>query len=180
MSRTSSSLTALLGLLAVAGYQNRDKIGDFLRQQQGATGARTNPDGSAQPAFGGNGNTQPGGGMFDNLGDTLGDLFSGDSANPNSLGNVINSGLGSLLETFRANGQGEVADSWVKDGPARRLEADQLASAIGPDTLDELQQQTGLTREELLARLSQNLPEAVDKFTPDSRIPSTQEAVKLV
>ena len=179
MSRTSSSLTALLGLLAVAGYQNRDKIGDFLRQQQGAAGTRTGSDGTAQPAFGG-GTAQQGGGMFDNLGDTLGDLFSGDSSNPNSLGNVINGGLGSLLETFRANGQGEVADSWVKDGPARRLETDQLASAIGPETLAELQQQTGLTREELLARLSQNLPEAVDKFTPDSRIPSTQEAVKLV
>lgn len=176
MARGSSTMTALLGLLAVAGYQNRDKIGEFLRQQ--GLG-RTAPGATPQAATG-SPTAQPGGGLLDNLGDTLGDLFSGDNANPNSLGNVINSGLGSLLETFRANGQGEVADSWVKDGPARRLETDQLAQAIGPETLTDLQHQTGLTRDELLSRLSQNLPEAVDKFTPESRIPSSQEAVKLV
>ena len=176
MARGSSTMTALLGLLAVAGYQNRDKIGEFLRQQGIGQGGSNTSSQTAQ----GNGGTQPTGGVFDNLGDTLGDLFSGDSANPNSLGNVINSGLGSLLETFRANGQGEVADSWVKDGPQRRLETDQLAQAIGPETLNDLQTQTGLTRDELLQRLSQNLPEAVDKFTPESRIPSNQEAVKLI
>lgn len=176
MARGSSTMTALLGLLAVAGYQNRDKIGAFLHQQGLGNGA-ANPNG--QPATG-NGNAQQPGGVFNNLGDTLGDLFSGDSANPSSLGNVINSGLGSLLETFRANGQGDVADSWVKDGPQRRLATDQLAQAIGPETLSELEQQTGLSRDELLSRLSQNLPEAVDKFTPESRIPSTHEAAKLV
>jgi uncharacterized protein YidB (DUF937 family) len=165
-------MTALLGLLAVAGFQNRDKIGEFLQRQQqrGAPGA--------QPAMG---NTSPAGtGALDNLGDKFGDLFSGDNNNPNSLGNVINAGLGSLLETFRANGQGEVADSWVKDGPQRRLENDQLAQAIGPETLAELEQQTGLNRDELLARLSRDLPEAVDKFTPDSRIPTSAEAAKLI
>jgi uncharacterized protein YidB (DUF937 family) len=175
MARGTPSMTALLGLLAVAGYQNRERIGEFLRQQGlgggGATGNPQSPTGNTQ---------QPGGGFLDNIGDTLGDLFSGDSSKPNSLGNVINSGLGGLLETFRANGQGDVADSWVKDGPQRRLEADQLAQAIGPETLADLQQQTGLSREELLSRLSRDLPEAVDKFTPDSRIPSSHEAVKLV
>jgi uncharacterized protein YidB (DUF937 family) len=169
-------MTALLGLLAVAGYQNRDKIGEFLqRQQAGKPGLGDGTD-RVQPALG---SGQPGG-VANNLGDALGDLFSGDSSNPNSLGNIINAGLGSLLETFRANGQGEVADSWVKDGPARRLETDQLAQAIGPETLSDLEQHTGLSREELLARLSRTLPDAVDKFTPDSRIPSTQEASRLV
>ena len=31
MSRGYPSLTALLGLLAIAGYQNRDKIAELLR-----------------------------------------------------------------------------------------------------------------------------------------------------
>ena len=30
----------------------------------------------------------------------------------------------------------------------------------------------GLSREELLSRLSKNLPEAVDKYTPEGRIPA--------
>ena len=35
MSRGMPSMTALLGLLALAGYQNRDKLGELLK---GATG----------------------------------------------------------------------------------------------------------------------------------------------
>ncbi len=35
----------------------------------------------------------------------------------------------------------------------------------------DLEQQTGLSQEELLARLSRELPTAVDKYTPDGRLP---------
>jgi len=38
--------------------------------------------------------------------------------------------------------------------------------------LDTLSRQTGLSREELLARLSRELPNAVDKYTPQGRIPT--------
>jgi uncharacterized protein YidB (DUF937 family) len=50
-----------------------------------------------------------------------------------------------------------------------------LEQAIGPDVLETLTQHTGLSREELLARLSKNLPEAVDKYTPEGRIPAPTE-----
>ena len=33
-------------------------------------------------------------------------------------------------------------------------------------------QQTGLSRQELVARLSRELPDAVDKYTPDGRLPT--------
>jgi len=36
--------------------------------------------------------------------------------------------------------------------------------------------QTGLSREEILARLSKSLPDAVDKYTPEGRIPAASEA----
>ena len=39
MSRGLPSMTALLGLLAVAGYQNRDKLAELL-----GGGARVNPE----------------------------------------------------------------------------------------------------------------------------------------
>ena len=48
----------------------------------------------------------------------------------------------------------------------------QTEKAIGPDLIDQLAKQTGLTREDLLARLSQVLPEAVDKMTPEGRLPA--------
>lgn len=151
MSRGMPSMTALLGLLALAGYQNRDKIAEMLK---GVTG-----------------NTQPGaGGQQNPLGGLLGNL-SGALAG-GGAGGLLGGGLGELLERFKENGQGDAAESWVGKGPNKELPAPQLKQAIGADVLAALEQQTGLSQEELLARLSRELPSAVDQYTPDGRIPS--------
>ena len=50
MSRGYPSMTALLGLLAIAGYQNRDKIAEMLRG-----GAQGNPAAPGQVPQGGAG-----------------------------------------------------------------------------------------------------------------------------
>jgi uncharacterized protein YidB (DUF937 family) len=55
------------------------------------------------------------------------------------------------------------------------LAPDELSQAPGPDTLDELEQQTGLPRQQLLSALSEHLHDAVDHFTPDGRLPTEQE-----
>jgi uncharacterized protein YidB (DUF937 family) len=43
------SMTALLGLLAIAGYQNRDKLAELLK---GAGASNPEPGGSGQPPGG--------------------------------------------------------------------------------------------------------------------------------
>ena len=48
------------------------------------------------------------------------------------------------------------------------------------DVLNTLSQQTGLSREELLSRLTRELPAAVDKFTPEGRLPTEDEAARLI
>jgi hypothetical protein len=53
MSEGFPSMTALLGLLAVAGYQNRDKIAEMLGGLQGGQAAA--PAGPGQGGFGGQG-----------------------------------------------------------------------------------------------------------------------------
>jgi uncharacterized protein YidB (DUF937 family) len=141
-------MTALLGLLAVAGFQNRDKIADMLK------GAGSTAPGAPERA------DQPGG-----LGGLLSNLGSG------GLGGLLGGGLGELVENFKQHGQGEVAESWVGSGPNKQIAPDQLEQAIGPEVLATLTQQTGLSREELLSRLTTTLPEAVDKYTPDGRLP---------
>ncbi|MBR1267555.1 DUF937 domain-containing protein [Bradyrhizobium sp. AUGA SZCCT0222] len=151
MSRGMPSMTALLGLLALAGYQNRDKIAEMLK---GATG-------NAQPGAGNQQN--PLGGLLGNLGGALGG---------GGVGGLLGGGLGELLERFKENGQGDAAESWVGKGPNKELPAPQLKQAIGADVLAALEQQTGLSQEELLARLSRELPNAVDQYTPDGRLPS--------
>ena len=151
MSRGFPSMTALLGLLAIAGYQNRDKLGELLK---GATGNA--------PA-GAGGQEGPLGGLLGNLGGAL----AGGGA-----GGLLGGGLGELLERFKQNGQGDAAESWINKGPNKELPPPQLKQAIGADVLAALEQQTGLSQEELLARLSRELPAAVDQYTPDGRLPN--------
>ena len=142
MSRGFPSMTALLGLLAIAGYQNRDKLAELI-----------NGLGKGTPAPGG-------------LGGLLGGL---GGAGP---GGLLSGGLKELVDHFRANGQGDAVSSWVGTGPNKSISQDQLKSAIGADALATLSQKTGLSENELLSRLAQALPEAVDKYTPDGRLPA--------
>ena len=161
MSRGMPSMVALLGLLAVAGYQNRNRIAEML-------------GGRNQEPGGGPGHGSQQGGLGGVLG-KLGGLLSGAS-----VGSVLSGGLGDLVERFKQNGQGQAADSWVKKGPNQQLGPDQLEQAIGPDVLNTLSQQTGLSRDELLSRLTRELPAAVDKFTPEGRLPTEDEAARLI
>jgi uncharacterized protein YidB (DUF937 family) len=158
MSRGFPSMTALLALLAVAGYQNRDKLAELIR---GGGGAVPNSPGAPGGAAG----QQPGG-----LGGLLNNLGGAGAAD--GLGGLLGGGLRELVERFKQAGQGEVADSWVGRGPNKEVAPDQLENAIGADTLATLSQQTGLSREEILARLSRELPQAVDKYTPEGRLPT--------
>lgn len=76
MSRGMPSMTGLLGMLAIAGYQNRDKLADMFRN---AT--------SGQPAVGANDSLS---GMLGNLGG----LVSGGG-----VSSLLNGGIGELLST---------------------------------------------------------------------------------
>ena len=55
-----------------------------------------------------------------------------------------------------------------------------LASALGGDTLATLSQQTGIGHEDLLAGLSQHLPDLINQLTPDGRLPTEEEALRMV
>ena len=104
----------------------------------------------------------------------LGGMLAGTS-----IGDMLNGGLRDLVNGFKQAGHGEAADSWVSRGPNKQIAPSQLEQAIGPEVLATLSEQTGLSREEILARLSKNLPDAVDKYTPDGRIPTTADLSKL-
>lgn len=148
-------MAALLGLLAVAGYQNRDKLAEML-------------GGAGRGSDGGDGPDRQGG-----LGGLLGGL--GESLGGAGAGGILSGGLGELMDRFKQHGQGETAESWVRKGPNRQISPSELEQAVGPDVFDELSQKTGLSRDELMARLSRELPDAVDKYTPEGRLPTEEE-----
>jgi uncharacterized protein YidB (DUF937 family) len=140
-------MTALLGLLALAGYQNRDKIAEML----GGLGQnKSGADGQA------------------GIGGLLSPLGLGGA----SAGGILSGGLGELADRFKQSGQGETAQSWINTGANKPCTAAQLEQAIGPEVLESLSKQTGLSQNELVTRLCRELPDAVDKYTPQGRLPT--------
>jgi uncharacterized protein YidB (DUF937 family) len=140
-------MTALLGLLAIAGYQNRDKLLKML-------GDLGKPGPAGQGGIGG---------LLDQLRKNLRET---------TPGRVLIDGLGELVDRFKQSGYGDTADSWVGTGPNKSMTPAQLEQAIGPEVLDNLSKQTGLSKDDLLGRLSRSLPNTVDSYTPEGRLPT--------
>jgi uncharacterized protein YidB (DUF937 family) len=111
-----------------------------------------------------------GGGLGDILKGNLGGILGGAAA-----GSVISGGLGDLLKQLQQNGHGETANSWVSPGPNKQIAPGDLASALGADQINGLMSQTGLSREDLLSGLSQQLPDVINHLTPDGRLPTEGE-----
>ena len=114
----SGRMIALLGLLAVAGYQNRDKLGQLLERATGSDTAAGTTPGTVPPV--GAAQTQPaGGGFFDNLGNIFGGANRTGSPDAGSGGiggffhhlfggndsDGVGGGRRDLVDRFRRNGQ---------------------------------------------------------------------------
>jgi uncharacterized protein YidB (DUF937 family) len=111
-----------------------------------------------------------GGGLGDLLKGGLGGLLAGGAA-----GSVISGGLGDLLNQFQQSGHGDAANSWVSPGPNKQISPGDLASALGADQINTLASQTGMSRDELVAGLSQHLPDVINQLTPHGRLPNENE-----
>src|SRR5688572_28086972 len=152
----SPIMMALMGLLAYKALKGKSQPGTQPGTQSGA---------GAAPG---------GGGLGDLLSGGLGGLLGG------GVGGALSGGLSDLLKTFQQNGQGDKADSWVSRGEYKPIAPTELEQALGEERIGWLMQQTGMSREELLKGLSQELPQVVDRMTPDGHVPSPQEAERLV
>jgi uncharacterized protein YidB (DUF937 family) len=104
------------------------------------------------------------------MGSILGNL--GGALGAGGIGGLLGNGLQELVNRFHENGKGDVAQSWVSTGPNKPIAPTELETALGPDLVADLSQRTGLTKDQLLQRLSTELPTAVDKYTPDGQLPS--------
>lgn len=145
------SMAALLGLLAVAGFQNRDKIAEwFGTNRDAALPGSDLQDGATAPKS------------------------QAPTAGPGDIGGAIVGGIGELVERFRQIGRGDAADSWISTGQNQPIERGDLEQAIGQDTIDMLTKKTGLSRDELLSRLQRDLPDTVDRYTPQGRLQPSQ------
>lgn len=115
-----------------------------------------------------------GGAVGDTLPGALASLFGGAAT-----GTMVSSGLGTLVREFEEKGYRGAVQSWIGKGANEEIAPDDLANALGSDTLDALGRHTGMNRADLLATLSQHLPELIDQLTPNGRLPTKEEASRL-
>jgi uncharacterized protein YidB (DUF937 family) len=151
MSPITMALLGLLAYKAVKGFGNRDEAKSGAPAQQ----------------------PQHGGGLDDLLRGGLGGAGLG------GLGGVLSGGLGDLLKQFQGAGKGDVADSWISTGQNKQIAPADLAKVLTPEQIDFLCQRTGLSREELLAGLADQLPKAVDSLTPEGQVPAPHDMNRI-
>lgn len=184
---------ALLGLLAYKAMKHLggNNAGAAPTGNTGATPAGNTGNNSLGDILGGLlGGGQPGnartgqdgglggllqGGLAGGLGGGLGGLLTGGAG-----GSALNGGLNDLLKQFDQAGHGQAAQSWVGHGANQQLSDHDLETAIGSDTVNSLAEQAGLSRVELLSGLREQLPEMVNKLTPDGRLPTDDEMSRMI
>jgi uncharacterized protein YidB (DUF937 family) len=102
-------------------------------------------------------------GMFDGL---LGGVVGAEMAT------VVNGliekhgGIQGIISQLEQQGLGSTVRSWVGTGANQPISPDQVHQAFGSDTVKQLAAKAGMTPEDLAAKLSQLLPQAIDKLTP--------------
>jgi uncharacterized protein YidB (DUF937 family) len=163
----SPMMIAMLGTLAFKVVKSL--MDNQANAAAGRPGAPSGPTGAQNPGG------ATGGGLDDLLKGGLGSLLGGGAA-----GSVLSGGLNDLLKQFQQNGQGEVARSWIGSGPNKAIAPKDLATALGADRINTLASLSGMSRDDLLDGLSQQLPDVVNQLTPDGRLPTEQEAARFV
>ena len=106
-------------------------------------------------------------GMFDGL---LGGIVGAGMVSV--VSNIIekHGGVQGIVSEFEKNGLGDTVKSWVGTGPNQPISPADVQRTLGPDLLQQLSAKSGLSIEDLTQKLSQLLPQAVDKLTPDGTI----------
>jgi uncharacterized protein YidB (DUF937 family) len=81
-------------------------------------------------------------------------------------------GLQGMLGKFQQAGYGEQAQSWIGTGQNMPIDAGALSQIFGQGELSQIAQQLGIPHEQVAGQLAQELPNVVDRMTPDGQIPA--------
>src|SRR5689334_11392598 len=170
-----------MGLLALLAYKTMKGEGPLGGLFGHRAGQATAPGAGRGPVQG----TAPGeteadsgglsGGLTSWLQSGLGGALAGGAT-----GSVISGGLNELLKRFQQNGLGGAAQSWVGHGPNQPVSPGDVEQAAGSETLDALAREIGMSRDQLVQRLSAELPQTVDRLTPHGHVPTPEQAAQSV
>ncbi|MDE2220743.1 MAG: DUF937 domain-containing protein [Gammaproteobacteria bacterium] len=107
-------------------------------------------------------------GMFDGI---LGGIVGAEMAT--AVNHLIeqHGGIGGIVSELQQKGLGETVKSWVGTGPNRPVGAEQLHQALGAGAIAQLAAKMGVNPQDLLSKLAQALPTAIDSLTPGGVVP---------
>lgn len=82
-------------------------------------------------------------------------------------------GVQGIVAQLEQQGLGNTVKSWVGTGPNQPISAAQVHQAFGADTISQLAAKAGISTQDLTQKLSQYLPQAIDKLTPGGVVPKS-------
>ena len=82
-------------------------------------------------------------------------------------------GVQGIVAQLEQQGLGNTVRSWVGTGANQPITPDQIHQAFGSDIVKQLAARVGMSPEDLAAKLSQILPQAIDKLTPAGVVAKT-------
>jgi uncharacterized protein YidB (DUF937 family) len=92
------------------------------------------------------------------------------------LANTNLGSVGGLLQQLQQGGLGGQVASWLGNGANHAISPDQLRSALGNEELQQMAQSAGLPIDKLLAILTQQLPQTVDKMSPNGTLQEADQS----
>ena len=113
-------------------------------------------------------------GFLDEVTKVVGDKFLGGASQGGLMEQVLGlinnpqtGGLGGLVEMFKGKGLGDAVSSWISTGENQPVSGDQITSALGSNTIQEISQKLGISGTDASNGLAALLPQLIDKLTPD-------------
>jgi uncharacterized protein YidB (DUF937 family) len=80
-------------------------------------------------------------------------------------------GLLGLVGAFQKKGLSDMISGWISTGPNPPVSAAQVTDVLGEDTLGQFASKAGVPASEASSLLARLLPTAVDRLTPDGKVP---------
>lgn len=87
------------------------------------------------------------------------------------LGDDSSGGLKGLVNSFKEKGMGDLVSSWIGSGENSKISADQIQKVLGKTNLEGMASKLGVSYEDISNKVSEYLPQIIDKLTPDGKIP---------
>ena len=95
---------------------------------------------------------------------------------PGMIEKAYPGGLSGLLGQLQQTGYGRQVDSWLGRGPNEPITAQDLGKVLSNQQVQQMAQHFGIPADQILDKMSQYLPQAVDQNSPNGQLQTPPHA----